>query len=74
MNQETISEKLAESIGGRILDQNNISWKKGNGKWIGKRAVWTIDRRACWLEETTQENVKTWWHGQEADYNETFYR
>jgi hypothetical protein len=39
---------------------------------IGKRSVWTLDWRSCWLEDTTKENVKTWWCGQDADYNEIF--
>lgn len=59
----------------RLLDENNISWKEVDGIIIGKRSVWTKDWRACWLEETTPDNVKSWWCGGEsADYEEIFYR
>lgn len=57
-----------------FLDQNNISWKKRNDEWIGKRSVWTKDNRACWLEETGIQNIDTWWCGKDADYNEIFRR
>ena len=55
-----------------MLDENNISWKLIDGKMIGKRSVWTYDFRSCWLEDTTKNNVKTWWCGEDADYNEIF--
>lgn len=56
-----------------ILDKNNIVWKIIEGKWIGKRSVWTFDFRACWLEDTTIENVKSFWcGGKDADYTEIF--
>ena len=62
-------------IKGSMLDANNIVCKVIEGKWIGKRSVWTFDRSACWLEETTKENVKSWWCGGEnANYDEVFYR
>lgn len=54
------------------IDGNNIVWKVIDGKMIGKRSVWTLDWRSCWLEDTTKENVKTWWCGKDADYNEIF--
>ena len=55
------------------LDGNNIVWKLIDGQWIGKRSVWTFDWRCCWLEETTFDNVKSWWCGGiDADYNEVF--
>lgn len=54
------------------IDGNNIVWKVIDGKMIGKRSVWTLDWRSCWLEDTTKENVKTWWCGQDSDYNEIF--
>ena len=54
------------------LDTNNILYKFVDGKWIGKRSVWTYDWIACWLEETKIDNIKSWWCGQDADYNETF--
>jgi hypothetical protein len=55
-----------------FADKNNIVWKVIDGKMIGKRSVWTLDWRSCWLEDTTKENVKTWWCGEDADYNEIF--
>jgi hypothetical protein len=55
-----------------FADKNNIVWKIIDGKMIGKRSVWTLDWRSCWLEDTTKENVKTWWCGQDSDYNEIF--
>ncbi len=58
-----------------VLDENNIGRKLINNEWIGKRSVWTLDWRSCWLEETTPENVKSWWcGGKDADYNEVFKR
>lgn len=58
-----------------FLDQNNIVWKMINGEWIGKRSVWTLDRRACWLEDTVTSNVKSWWcGGKNVDYTEIFKR
>lgn len=55
------------------LDSNNIVWKMIKGEWIGKRSVWTLDWRACWLEDTLSDNVKSWWCGGEnADYTEVF--
>lgn len=56
------------------LDADHIRWQIEDGKWIGKRAVYTTDRRAVWLENTAPENVKLWWHGKDADYSEEFYR
>ena len=74
-----ITNIVAESIvrvnsSGRFLDKDNISWRLINNEWIGKRSVWTKDFRACWLEETTKENVKTWLLGKDADYQEIFKR
>jgi hypothetical protein len=69
-----LCEEVVRSFGGRMLDSNNICWRIIDGKWIGKRSVWTLDYRAIWLEETTPQNVKSWWCGEDADYNETFYR
>lgn len=79
MNKNKISNIICEiiirNVGGSFLDSNNILWKLIEDKWIGKRSVWTFDLRACWLEETTIENVKSWWCGGEyADYTEVFYR
>ena len=58
-----------------VLAPDNILWKYINGKWIGKRSVWTFDLRFCWLEDTTIENVKSWWcGGKDADYTVFFCR
>lgn len=60
---------------GCFLDGDNFVWKVINGEWIGKRSVWTFDFRACWLEDTVLENVKSWWCGGiDADYLEIFKR
>lgn len=56
------------------LDKDNIVWKIIDGKCLGKRSVWCYDYRACWLEDTTIENVKSWWCGKDADYNEIFIK
>ena len=56
-----------------FLDSNNIVWKFVDNQWIGKRSVWTFDFRTCWLEDTTPENVKSWWCGKDANYSEIFY-
>jgi len=55
-----------------FLDKNNILWKVVGDDFIGKRSVFTFDYRSCWLEDTTIENVKTWWLGKDADYTEIF--
>jgi hypothetical protein len=68
-------EAIVMAVGGYMLDANNIVWKVIDGKWIGKRSVWTFDFRSCWLEDTTIYNVKSWWcGGKDADYTEIFYR
>ena len=69
-----ISEVLIKNGGGSFHDANNIVWKVIDGNWIGKRSVWTKDFRTCWIEDTTIENVKTWWCGEDADYTEIFKR
>ena len=79
MNQEKIShafgEALVRTLGGDMLDRNNIIWKLVDGQWIGKRSVCTFDNRICWLEETEISNVSSWWcGGKDADYTEIFYR
>ncbi len=55
-----------------LLDSDNILYKKINDEWIGKRSVWTFNYRSCWLEDTTQDNIKTFWCGKGSDYNEIF--
>lgn len=78
--ESTVSNIMAESliesgVGGCFLDSKNIVWKLIDGEWIGKRSVWTLDWRACWLENTTIDNVEIWWcGGKDADYTEIFYR
>ena len=57
---------------GCYLDKNNILWRIVDDEWVGKRSVWTFDYRACWLEHTTKDNVKSWWCGENADYYEIF--
>lgn len=72
-----IAEKILRrcNIKGSFLDSQNVLWKLIDNKLVGKRSVWTYDNRACWLEETTPENVKDWWcDGKSADYDELFYR
>jgi hypothetical protein len=70
---EIISRKLGNTCS--MLDKNNIVWKVVNGEWIGKRSVWTKDYKSCCLEDTTIDNVKSWWcGGVDADYTEIFKR
>lgn len=66
------AQEITSINGGSFLDANNILWKYVNGNWIGKRSVFTFDFRSCWLENTTIENVKSWWCGKDADYLEIF--
>ena len=68
----SLCKELIKGTKYRFLDKNNISWKWVDSEWIGKRSVWTFDFKAVWLEETTLENVKSWWCGKEANYNEIF--
>lgn len=74
-----LSNKIAAAIvsehGGCFLDKNNILWKLINGEWIGKRSVWTFDFRACWIEDTTIDKIKSYWcGGPDTDYTEIFRR
>ncbi len=55
-----------------FMDSDNIVWKVIDDKFIGKRSVQTLDFRACWLEDTTIQNVKSWWCGKDSDYSEIF--
>ena len=68
------AQAICETIGGCFLDSSNIVWKSINGEWIGKRSVWTFDFRSCWLEDTINDNVKSWWCGKDSDYKEIFKR
>ena len=72
MRNEIIKSILSTNKSYSSIDGNNIVWKVIDGQMIGKRSVWTFDWRSCWLEDTTIENVKTWWCGKDADYNEIF--
>lgn len=74
VNSNSIAEAVISGLGGSgcFMDKNNIVWKFVNGEWVGKRSVWTFDRRSCWLEDTTVDNVKEWWCGEKSDYNEIF--
>jgi hypothetical protein len=69
---ESFVKRLGDSSS--MLDGNNIVWKFINNEWIGKRSVWTFDFSACWLEDTTIDNVKSWWCGKDEDYKEIFKR
>ncbi len=70
-----VGEIICKKLKAPFLDENNIVWKMINEEWIGKRSVWTKDWRSCWLEDTTINNVKTWWcGGKDADYTEIFKR
>jgi hypothetical protein len=74
ISNNNYAEIISRITGGRYLDNNNISWRLIDRIWIGKRSVWTFDFRAVWLEETTIENVKSWWcGGKDMDYEEIFY-
>jgi len=56
-----------------ILDKNNILWKCVDGELIGKRSVWTFCYTACWIEDTTQDNIKSYWAGgKDVNYKEVF--
>lgn len=80
MNYNEVSNVIGEaivrsclSVKLAMLDGNNFLWKFIDNKWVGKRSVWTFYNRACWLEDTTIDNVKSWWcGGKDADYSESF--
>jgi hypothetical protein len=60
---------------GCVQDENDIVWKIIDGVWMGKRSVGTFDRRRCWLQDTTIDNIKTWGqNAKNADYSENFYK
>ncbi len=69
---KTVCDLFFESENVKILDKNNISWKKVNSEWLGKRCVaWKDGFAYGWLEDMPKdEKVKYWLHGKEADYNE----
>jgi len=70
-----IGESFARVLKCCFLDSDNILWKLVGDNWIGKRSIWTKDNRCCWLEDTTLENIKSYWCGGEnADYTEIFKR
>ena len=75
LNNNIICEKIIRKSGGWLLDEDNILWKIIDGKWIGKRSVYTFDLQACWLEDTNEENIRNWWcGGKNANYTEIFNR
>lgn len=78
---EVCLEDLSNAFGATILDENFISWKYIDGKWIGKRAVTTNTNRACWIDEVNKfdtdkfkDSIKSYSCGEDADYSEIFYK
>lgn len=71
-----IGEAFSRKLYGKcaFLDQNNLIWQLKDGEWIGKRSVFTKDFKSVWLEETTIDNIRSWWCGKDADYTEIFKR
>ena len=71
-----VGEALVSAFGHQAsyLDNSNILWRIVNNEWIGKRSVWTLDDRACCIEETSESNIKSWWCGKDSDYKEIFKR
>lgn len=72
---QAISEAICRDMGGSMLDSNNIVWKIVNNEWIGKRGVYTVDYRSCWLEDTASEKIRRWWNDNpNVDYSQIFTR
>jgi hypothetical protein len=69
-----LAESLIKEVGGCFLDSDNILWKNIDGKWTGKRSVFTFELSAKWLEETSLDKIKIWWCGKDADYKEVFHK
>jgi hypothetical protein len=71
-----VGELISKELNGKcsFLDKNNILWKLIDDEWIGKRSVYTFQLRPCWLEDASLENIRSWWCGKDADYNEIFKR
>lgn len=74
---EDVGFKLCSAItqiaGGCILDSDNILWKHIGEDIVGRRSVWTNKNRSIWLSDLQEgEEVKDWWSGVGADYNEQF--
>lgn len=67
-----IGEYFARVCGSQFLDNKNILWKLIEEEWIGKRSVFTHDCKACWIEDTSKENIRSWWCGEHEDYTEVF--
>lgn len=55
-----------------FLDKDNILWRYIDDVWVGRRSVWTKDFRAVWLDEVSLQDIKSYWCGDTADYNEQF--
>ncbi len=79
MNTEVLINKIGEAFAktqgnASYVTPDNICWKMHEGKWIGKRSVYTHDFRTMWLNEVDVKDIKTWSCGRDADYNEIFTR
>lgn len=68
----SFAKMFVGEYGGRYLDKNNILWRMIKGEWIGKRAVFTNQFAIVWIEETEEKDIRTYWHGKDADYSEIF--
>lgn len=63
--------KIEQKVESTFLHSSLILWKLIGGEWVGKRVVQTNTLRNVWLEDVQpHEDIKNWWHGQEADYGE----
>lgn len=63
--------KPEQKVDAEFLHSSLILWKNIDGKWVGKRVVQTNTLRNVWLEDVKpHEDIKNWWHGENADYGE----
>ena len=67
-----LGQTFAQVCKSSYLDSKTILWKWIDDKWIGKRSVYTFDLAAKWIEDTSEENIKKYWCGIDADYTEIF--
>lgn len=72
MNKIIVETFLEHINHATVLDSDNILWKNIDGNIIGKRSVWTKSFKSCWIDECKKEDIKSYWCGEDADYNETF--
>lgn len=56
------------------LDSKNILWKVFGDTWKGRRAIQTKDLSIKWLCEVNDIDIKKYLCGEEADYQEEFFR